>query len=174
MHRMKPNFFSEFPERIRASSERPDLSYVQLPKHYAIHGPLPAHLAPSVLLHLNDQSIAVCRGTPDQRLMQDISLAITPVYSLEPSGPPAVPSGLVFLRFKENIKAKEQHQTLTSAGYTITDIPLYALHTAWVRYKSGDIAAALTNLPSLETLSDVVNVEPQMLTKRALRSIPSA
>ena len=171
---VKSHPFSEFPERIRASSERPHLSYVRLPEHYAIHGPLPAHLAPSVLLHLNDQSIAVYQGTPDERLMQDNSLAITPVYSLEPSGPPAVPTGLVFLRFKKGIKAEEQHQTLASMGYTITDIPLYALHTAWVRCKSGDIAAALTNLPSLETLSVVVNIEPQMITKRALRSIPSA
>jgi hypothetical protein len=106
--------------------------------------------------------------------MQDNSLAITPIYSLEPNGPPAVPTGLVFLRFREEIKAEEQHQTLASIGYAITDIPLYALHTAWVQHKSGDIAAALTNLPSLETLSVVVNVEPQMLTKRALRSGPSA
>lgn len=171
---VKPNPFSHFPARIRASSERPHLSYVQLPEHYAIHGPLPAHLIQSVLLHLNDQSITVCRGTPDQQLMQDNSLAITPIYSLEPNGPPAVPTGLVFLRFREEIKAEEQHQTLASIGYAITDIPLYALHTAWVQHKSGDIAAALTNLPSLEILSDVVNVEPQMLTKRALRSGPSA
>ena len=169
----KPNPFSEFPERIRASSERPHLLYLRLPGHYAIHGPLPAHLVPSVLLHL-DQSIAVCRGTPDPQLMQDKSLAITAVYSLEPNGPPAVPSGLVFLRFREAIKAEEQHQTLASIGYTMTDIPPYAPHTAWVRHKSRDIAAALTNLPSLETLSDVVNLEPQMLTKRALRAGPSA
>jgi hypothetical protein len=166
--------FSEFPERIHASSERPYLLYNRLPDHYAIHGPLPPQLAESVLLHLHDQSITVCRGTPDQQLMQTRSLAITPVYALEPNGPFAVPTGLVFVRFKEEIKAETQYQTLASIGYTIIDIPLYAPYSAWVRQKSEDIAAALTNLSSLETLSDVVNVEPQMLTKPARRSGPSA
>jgi hypothetical protein len=168
------HLFSEFPERIHASTERPHLLYNRLPDHYAIHGPLPAQLAQSVLLYLHDQSIAVCRGTPDQQLMQAKDLAITPVYALEPNGPFAVPTGLVFVRFKEEIKAETQYQALASAGFTIIDIPLYAPYSAWVRHKSEDIAAALTNLSSLETLSDVVNVEPQMLTKSALRSGPSA
>jgi hypothetical protein len=106
--------------------------------------------------------------------MQTKSLAITPVYALEPNGPFAVPTGLVFVRFKEEIKAEAQYQALASTGYTIIDIPLYAHYSAWVRHKSKDIAAALTNLSSLETLSDVVNVEPQMLTKLARRSNPSA
>jgi hypothetical protein len=167
------HLFSEFPERIHASTERPHLLYNRLPDHYAIHGPLPAQLAQSVLLYLHDQSIAVCRGT-DQQLMQAKDLAITPVYALEPNGPFAVPTGLVFVRFKEEIKAETQYQALASAGFTIIDIPLYAPYSAWVRHKSEDIAAALTNLSSLETLSDVVNVEPQMLTKSALRSGPSA
>ena len=171
---MKPHPFAEFPERIRASSGRSHLWYLRLPEHYAIHGPLPTHLVQSVLLHLHDPSITVCEGTPNPQLMQTKSLAITPVYALEPNGPFAVPTGLVFVRFKEEIKAEAQYQALASTGYTIIDIPLYAPYSAWVRHKSEDIAAALTNLSSLETLSDVVNVEPQMLTKSAHRSGPSA
>jgi hypothetical protein len=170
----KIHLFSEFPERIDASSERPHLLYHRLPEHYAIHGPLPTQLAHSVLVHFPGQSIAVCRGMPDPQLMQTKSLSITPVYALEPNGPFAVPTGLVFVRFKEGMKAEAQEQNLASTGYTITDIPLYAPHTAWVRHQSEDIATALTNLASLVTLSDVVNVEPQMLTKAARRSDPTA
>ena len=168
------HLFAEFPERIHVSTERPHLLYNQLPNHYAIHGPLPVQLTESVLLHLYDQSIAVCQGTPAQQLMQTRDLAITPVYALESNGPFAVPTGLVFVRFKEGMKAEAQEQNLASTGYTITDIPLYAPHTAWVRHKSENIAAALTNLTNLENLSDVVNVEPQMLTKPVRRSGPSA
>ena len=169
----KIHLFSAFPERIRASSKRPDLLYYRVPEHYAIQGPLPAQLVQSILLHFSGQSIAVCGGAPDLQLMQNKSVSITPVYALEPNGPLAVPTGLVFVRFKEGINAETQDQALASAGYTITDIPPYATHTAWVRHQSEDIAAALTHLSSLETLSDVVNVEPQMLTKAARRNNPS-
>lgn len=170
----KLHLFSKFPERIHASSERPHLLYHQVPEHFAIHGPLPVQLTESVLLRFYDQSIAVCQGMPDQELMQTKSMAITPVYSLEPDGPFAVPTGRIFVRFKEGIKAESQNQALASTGYTITDIPLYAPQTAWVCHQSKDVASALTNLSGLEALSNVVNVEPQMLTKPARRSGPSA
>jgi hypothetical protein len=95
--------------------------------------------------------------------------SLIPVYGLEPSGLPAVPTGQVFIRFAEGIKAEERRQEINQAGYEIVQSLSYAPQAAWLRARSDDIADALAEISKLEQLPDVENVEPQMLKESARR-----
>lgn len=163
------NLFSNYPDQIRSSSERPDVRYLRLPGHFAIHGEVPGGLRSSVELLLDDGRIAVCRGEPGDQPATAKSVVVTPVYSLGPKGPPVVPTGLVFVRFKEGVRVEERGEILSRAGYTVTQALSYAPHAAWVRASSGGVAEALSGIANLEALPDVVNVEPQMLGERVRR-----
>ncbi len=94
---------------------------------------------------------------------------MTPVYAIEPHGPPSVPTGLVFVRFRENVDVQQRRRALTRAGYEVTEILPYAPQAAWVRAIEQGIAASLTRIPALEVLPDIVSVEPQMLSERKIR-----
>jgi hypothetical protein len=94
---------------------------------------------------------------------------MTPVYRLEPDGPLAVPTGKVFVRFKEGVEAETRRAEIEGAGYEIIQTPPYAPSSAWVRSAGGDIARSLSDIEALEKLADVENVEPQMLVERAQR-----
>lgn len=151
------------------STERPDLRYVRLPGYFAVHGRVSESWASAVVLRLDDGRIAVCRGDPGTRPEGGESLVVSPVYALGPEGPPAVPTGLVFLRFREGVRAEERRAAIARAGYTVRQIISYAPHAAWVEASSGKIADALSGIPKLEALPDVANVEPQMLSERVRR-----
>lgn len=131
--------------------------------YFAIHGPVPATLKAQVVEVLSDGEISLCRGEPPQQLDPQSRSWITPVYSLEPGGPPAVPTGRIFIRFTDHIEVRNRQESLVSAGYTILRINPYARHTAWLGIASGITAEALLGIPRLERLSDVVNVEPEMV-----------
>lgn len=165
----KKNLFSGYPSQVRVSTERPNLWYVLLSGHFAIHGKVPPSLKSSVVWHLSEEKITVCRGEPGDQPGGFESVAMGPVYALEPGGPPAVPTGLIFVRFKEAVRIEEQHEALAQAGYRIRQTLPYAPHAAWVQASFGGIAEALTRIANLEALPDVVNVEPQMLTERVRR-----
>jgi hypothetical protein len=81
----------------------------------------------------------------------------------------AVPTGQIFLRFKEGVDASTRREEIERAGYEIVQIPPYAPSSAWVRSASGDLAKSLADIEALERLADVENVEPQMLVERTLR-----
>jgi len=83
---------------------------------------------------------------------------------------PAVPTGRIFVRFKENVQAEEKYEALAAIGYQIIEIPAYAAHAAWVRGHPGGIDVSLSNIILLQSISDVLNIEPQMLTKLGYRS----
>ena len=92
-----------------------------------------------------------------------------PVYALKSGGRRAVPTGLVFVRFKTGITPRERCDELENAGYEIEQTLDYAPEAAWVRAKSGEISDALHGLDNLAKITDVENVEPQMLMRRASR-----
>lgn len=158
-----------FPTRVRASSARADLWYERVPGLYAVHGRIPDALRTSAVLVLNDGAIAVLRGSPDRNAAGPGLAAMTPVYALQPNDPPAVPSGLVFVRFAEPVTVEARSDHLNRAGYTIAELLPYAPHAAWVRASEGGIAASLAGLPRLVVLPDVVSVEPQMLHESVRR-----
>jgi hypothetical protein len=163
------DLLSAFPVKFPRSKNQSDRCYIKLHTHYAIHGQTPVVRASSIIFTLNEGKISVCRGMPDASLLVTADAIITPVYSLDSNGPPAVPTGLVFVRFSEQVIAKTRQSDLAQAGYEIAETVPYAPHVAWLRATDGGIAEALIRLPALEAMTDVVNFEPQMLVERRTR-----
>jgi len=152
--------FPEYPRRIRAATKQPGRYYTRLPG-YAIHNRPPGEPAPGAEFLLEDGAIAVYRSqtVPDELH----SASLGPIYGLEPHGPPAVPTGRVFIRFAEQVRVASRVQELLEAGYVVDQFLPYAAHAAWLLPSSAAIADALTRIPALEAIPDVENVEPQML-----------
>ena len=100
---------------------------------------------------------------------QSAALTITPVYATDPSGPLAVPTGRIFIRFTPDIRVEVHRRSLAERGYTVVTIPSYAPHTAWVQAINGDIATSLLNIEKLNGLPGIVNVESQLLMQRDSR-----
>lgn len=161
--------FASFPRKVRASTERSARWYVRLPGFFAVHGEVPPALAPSVAFVLGEEGIAVCRGEPDPREPSVARTTLTPVYALEGGGPPAVPTGLVFLRFAEGVPIAGRQAALARAGYAVTEALPYAPHAGWVRAADGGIGTSLAGITALETLPDIITVEPQMLMRSERR-----
>ncbi|HWT02908.1 MAG TPA: hypothetical protein VN256_21845 [Pyrinomonadaceae bacterium] len=161
------NFSRDFPERLRAGTERRDTFYARAPGYHAVHyGRDEAESAGSVMT-LKEEGIAVYRGDPDET--SAAAAPLTPVYQLQPSGPLAVPTGKVYIRFAQGVEAASRREEVERAGYEIVKTSAYTPHTAWLQSNSGSIAQSLSNIHALESLADVENVEPQMLTAREAR-----
>lgn len=151
----------EFPERLRAGTQRGDTFYARAEGYYATHEGADAAGA---VMTLKEEGIAVRRG--ELGAGQGDAVSITAVYELQPSGTLAVPTGQIFIRFAEGVAADSRRREIESAGYEIVKTSPYTPHTAWLKATSGDIARALSNIHALEKIPDVENVEPQMLTTR--------
>lgn len=158
-----------FPDEIRVSTERTDLVYFRLSGLFAIHGTAPPKLTALTELNLPAEKITVCRGGLAELSELVQGEVLSPVYSLQLGGPPAIPSGLVYVRFAEGVSAEERQPQMNGAGYSIETVPIYAPHTAWVRATSREIADSLSGIEGLEQLADLENVEPQMLTESSRR-----
>lgn len=159
------DIFASFPQQLRVSSRPGAQTYSLMPDYYAIHGQQPGQSAPDAAYLLNDATIAVFKGSPDAAAPNKLS----PVYTLVAGGSPAVPTGLVFIRFAEVVPVVERQEEIKKAGYEVTESLAYAPNAAWLRARSGNIAAALAGLEALEKLPDVESVEPQLLMESARR-----
>lgn len=157
------------PRQIRANMSASAPQYVRKANHYAVHH-RPADLpAPGAVLLLDDGMIAVFRGEPDATSIATQAGSLGPVYGLQPSGMPAVPTGRILVRFAAGVQAETHRPEIERAGYELVESLAYAPQAAWLRAKSGDIADALAGIPRLEQLSGVENVEPQMLLESVRR-----
>jgi hypothetical protein len=152
---------SEFPKRLRASTQKPDIVYVRDDEHYAMHGQ-PAR-GRGVVMTEGEGGIAVFAGQP-----KALSKNMTAVY--RNNAALAVPTGRVLVRFAEGVDAGDHLKMLEQAGYCIEQQLPYAPNAAWLCNLDGDIAGALSHIDQLEKLPGVENVEPQLLTPRALKS----
>lgn len=159
--------FADFPERVGAGRARSGAYYVREPGRYAVHRGEGEEAAAGAEVTFAREGIAVFRGEPPESRAREATL--TPVYRLHPNGPPAVPTGKIFLRFKEGVEAASRREQIERAGYEIIQTPPYSPSSAWVRSASGGIARSLSGVGALEKLADVENVEPQMLVERARR-----
>ncbi len=81
----------------------------------------------------------------------------------------AVPTGRVMVRFAEGEDAGAHEKRIKQAGYRIEQQLSYAPNAAWLRDTDDDIAGALSHIEALEQLPGVENVEPQLLSQRALK-----
>jgi hypothetical protein len=92
---------------------------------------------------------------------------VIPVYSAGADGPLAVPTGRLFVRFAEGIKASDRAPALRALGFAIERSPSYAPSAAWVTPLAGSATAALDHIEALQKLPDVAHVEPQLVMERA-------
>jgi hypothetical protein len=153
------DFFAEYPEQVRGRTLKPSAVYELKRDGYALHrGPTGMY---------DDQAITIVEGKPGDREIKTGNVG--PLYALKPAGTPAVPTGLVFIRFAAGVKAADRTEDLERAGYEIARTVEYSPAAAWVRSASDNIAQALNGIPALEKIKGVENVEPQMLMARASR-----
>jgi hypothetical protein len=161
--------FAGFPQQVRFGTERPSTLYARLPGFYAVHNRQPGTPAKEAVHLYNDGAIAVYKGTPENKEGEPSAGHLSPVYGLQPSGQMAIPTGLVFIRFKEGVTVESRRKEIEQEGYEIKESLSYAPNAGWLRTRSGEIADALKNIPALEKLPGVQNVEPQMLMASARR-----
>ncbi len=157
---------TDFPEKLRASTEHPDVVYTRAEGYYALHGGMRGARASKAVLTLNDGEITIHKGQPKRG-----ETNATAVYS--PGGGSSarhVPTGQVFVRFASDVDVTTQRDSLEGAGFTIAQTLSYAPNAAWLKHKDNDVAAALNAIPNLEKLDRVENVEPQLISPRALKS----
>jgi|RhiMethySRZTD1v2_1073278.scaffolds.fasta_scaffold04313_11 hypothetical protein len=163
---------SEYPHEIRSSTQHPSTIYKRLPDHYAVLRLLPDRSTSNdtvTTMVEGEGVIEVFRGEGDQHQRELSPSEILPVYSLQPGGVPFVPTGRVFIRFKDNVRVEKHLLEIGHAGYEVTQKIDYAPHAAWLKVRSGKIADSLKGIQGLEKITDVENVEPQMLTQRTAK-----
>lgn len=161
--RFPSDYFSEYPQQIHVGKETAVL-FSRQPGYYAVHYKQPNTQASTAVLVLNEGKIAVFAGEPQPAITDTLS----PVYR-QPGGSLAVPTGLVFIRFAENMEVESQQAVIHQAGYEVAQSLAYAPHAAWLRAKSGKISDALQGIPQLAAIANVENVEPQLLMERRER-----
>lgn len=161
--------FSEYPNQVRAGTQRAGVRFVRKPGYYAEHGRQHDTPARGAEMVLDDGGIAVFQGEPatdEKRTSPPVTLS--PIYELQPGGSPAVPTGLIFIRLREGVDVASRTQEIEQTGYEIAQKVPHASNAAWLRATSASIADALAGIPRLEGLPDIENVEPQML----MESVP--
>ncbi len=156
-----------FPNSITISLGRPEpITYDRCPS-WALIGLKPIPLPPGATSSLEEGDIALFdQHGPALAAAAVCGQALTPLYAQVPDGPPSVPTGKIFVRFPESESANTRRQAFEDLGYTIDSISETAPHAAWLSPSNGEIAAALNHLPQLETVPDLVWIEPQLLPTR--------
>lgn len=139
--------FADYPCQVYADSVHPDSVYRRVTGYYAVHERRAGAPAPGAVMDLNDGAIAVFRGDPDEAA--GTAQTLTPVYRLEPAGPLAVPTGLVWIRFAGTVIAGTRSAAIAALGYQVVEVPAHAPFAAWLRVASGDVAGALIGLARL-------------------------
>jgi hypothetical protein len=156
--------FDAFPHQIATAGPQP-LLLVQKPGYFALHGePLPRE---KVVLIFEPERIAVLPGAPSAPLAPTQS--VSPVYAPQGSDSLAVPTGQLFIRFRQGETVAAHRAELEQAGCVIVQELDYAPEAAWLRARSGRIAEALDRVSRLRAMADVESVEPQLLMRRVHR-----
>jgi hypothetical protein len=136
-----------FPDRLDGRVDDEERTWVALPGWYAVQGE--PH-----------------RGPPPR----EPGAQATPVYATSPTASPQVPTGIVSIRFADDLRAEDQRDQLAACGYEIVRVPGYAPHAAWLKASSGSIRDALEGLGRLLALPGVKAVEPELLGERAFKA----
>src|SRR5262249_2727942 len=89
----------------------------------------------------------------------------TPVYSLQPDGPLAVPTGRVFVPMGSDRSFAHHQQDFRESGYAINHAVPCAANAGWLRSVSSAFAASLPGWHNLWSISGMEHAEPQMLRK---------
>jgi hypothetical protein len=169
---MDPDALAEYPPTLKHSTESPDIVYRRAPELVAVRGaPSGSRSDPPVLAVEGDEGESVRvypAGAGDRQAPPAGSRSMTAVYTLAP-GRLAVPTGRVFVRFREDVVPAARSDDLQRAGYRIAQTLAYAPSAAWLEADDGEVVSALRNIEKLERMNGVVNVEPQLLAPRVAR-----
>ena len=164
--------FSDYPATLKQSTLNPGIEYERSDELVAVRGPheRSGREAPVLTVTGDDgEAIAVYRGgPPERRAWSADASAVTPAYTLSATRI-GVPTGRVFVRFRDEVGVSTRRGDIERAGYRIARTLDYAPSAAWLEADDGRMTSALANIGRLEALSDVVNVEPQLLASRAAR-----
>ncbi len=168
----EPDDFRDYPETLKQSTLNPQIVYRRSNELIAVRGPRERAGHEGLVLTVTGdggEPIAVYRGGPaERRAWSADSVAIAPVYTLS-TAKIGVPTGRVFVRFRDGVPASAKREDLRRAGYRIAETLSYAPNAAWLEADDGRLASALANIGRLEAVREVVNVEPQLLAPRVAR-----
>ncbi len=168
----EPDAFADYPATLKQSTLKPEIVYHRSPELFAVRGaPERSGRDVPVLTVTGDdgETVAVYRGGPAAWRARSLDAAsISPVYALSGTRI-VVPTGRVFVRFRDAVVASAKAADLERAGYRLAQTLPYAPSAAWVEADDQRMASALGNIGRLEALNDVVNVEPQLLASRVAR-----
>ena len=159
--------FAEYPPELRSGTADGSVTYELRRDRYALHHNEPDEPPfgnAEIVLREDDRLIEIFSADTAPAMTK---ASLGPVYSKVPSGGLAVPTGLVFVRFRSGVSAAGKKRNIELAGYGIARLIEYAPEAVWLKHRSDDIAAALTYIPALQNIRDIENVEPQMLMQRA-------
>jgi len=159
---------TDYPAHVR--SENDGTTFERRLDLYAVRKPAdepgPDGRAAIASLADGDEVFTVHAGEPPRTRSAE---EVGPVYSAGPDGPLAIPTGRVFVRFADGVRAEDRRAAFEATGFKIDKLLPYAPNAAWLRPSRGGIAAALPRATDLGKLPDVVHVEPQLLLQRALK-----
>ena len=164
--------FPDYPRDIQSRTPLRRTEYRLSPDHYAVQGAgdvSPAREGVVAILNDGDHTIEVFRGSLAEPRRGTVKGEVRPVYTLQPGGLPAVPTGQVFISFKDGMTASERRPEIERAGYVIVRSLDYAPQAAWLKARTGKIEDALSGLGALELIADLVTIEPQMLIQKSSR-----
>ena len=155
---------SDYPLRLCASTEHPEVIYTRARGYHAVKG-APGALTrrATLMLEGDDGTYAVMEGEPGP-LRDNISA----VY-VGHGGLMFVPTGRVFVRLDDDTPLEAHAEAFRKLGYVIFQALPYAPNAGWLEHAEADVAKALRGIPDLARLPGVQNVEPQLLTVRAQR-----
>ena len=169
---MSKDIFANYPHELPASSAPNSPVYTLLPGYYACHGWHASALATKPIQTFDEDDIALLAGEPEPADAAASPTKLSPVYALVPgggAGSMAVPTGRVFIRFADGVKAGDHETEIGKAGYKVEQTLDYAPNAAWLRARSSNIADALNGIDALQQIAGVENVEPQMLMHASYR-----
>lgn len=161
--------FSNYPKRFKASTQHPESGYVLQKGFYAVHGEIPPFCKAAIVAVIEEGKIVICKGNPDELPPSVDRNMLMPVYALELNGLLAVPTGLILIRYTDNVAAASRKQAIERIGYIIDQELAYAPQALWLKSANGDTVFALNNASLLEAQENVENVEPQMLMQSVRR-----
>ena len=164
---------SRFPSCIRRSTIHANVVYRRCEGWFGSLGTTAARGVPTIHGTVGDDPelgrIAIHHGAPDPATLGS-GVRLVAVYESPESHTLNVPTGRIFVRFGDAIRAEDRRPILEALGFRIVDIPRYAPQAAWIEDVQGRIARALGRIRDLEALEDVENVEPQLLAPASKRA----
>lgn len=170
---MSTDIFVDYPRELPAGTAPDSQVYTRLPGFYAVHGWHGDTPGSVPVQTFEEDAIAIMQGEPDPAAIAAALHKLSPVYALRSGGAGgsmAVPTGRIFIRFPDGAKASDHETEIRNAGYEVDQKLDYAPNAAWLRARSGSIADALNGVDALRKITDVENVEPQMLMQGSYRN----